>query len=81
MKAVVDVHRGRPFSRISREITIAAKSGGGDPAMNPRLRTLLLRSRDANVPADNIDRAIRKGTGDLLRTSSRCFPAKRWTRP
>jgi YebC/PmpR family DNA-binding regulatory protein len=65
IKAVVDVRRGKVFSRISREITIAAKSGGGDPAMNPRLRTLLLKGRDANMPAENIERAIKKGTGEL----------------
>jgi YebC/PmpR family DNA-binding regulatory protein len=65
IKAVVDVRRGKLFSRLSREITIAAKSGGGDPAANPRLRTLLLKGRDANMPADNIDRAIKKGTGEL----------------
>lgn len=64
-KAVLDVRRGKVFSRISREITIAAKSGGGDPAMNPRLRTLVLKGRDANMPAENIDRAIKKGTGEL----------------
>ena len=64
-KAVLDVRRGKVFSRLSREITIAAKSGGGDPAMNPRLRTLVLKARDANMPADNVDRAIKKGTGEL----------------
>jgi YebC/PmpR family DNA-binding regulatory protein len=65
IKAVLDVRRGKVFSRLSREITIAAKSGGGDPAMNPRLRTLMLKARDANLPADNIDRAIKKGIGEL----------------
>jgi YebC/PmpR family DNA-binding regulatory protein len=65
IKAVVDVRRGKVFSRLSREITIAARSGGSDPAMNPRLRTLLLKARDANMPADNIERAIKKGTGEL----------------
>jgi YebC/PmpR family DNA-binding regulatory protein len=64
-KGVLDVRRGKVFSRISREITIAAKAGGGDPAMNPRLRTLVLKARDANMPADNIERAIKKGTGEL----------------
>jgi YebC/PmpR family DNA-binding regulatory protein len=64
-KAVLDVRRGKVFSRLSREITIAAKAGGGDPAMNPRLRTLVLKARDANMPADNVDRAITKGTGEL----------------
>lgn len=65
IKAVLDVRRGKVFSRLSREITIAAKAGGGDPGMNPRLRTILGKARDANMPADNIDRAIKKGTGDL----------------
>jgi YebC/PmpR family DNA-binding regulatory protein len=51
------------FSKLSREITIAAKIGGGDPSMNPRLRMVLLKCRAANMPNDNIDRAIKKGTG------------------
>jgi YebC/PmpR family DNA-binding regulatory protein len=65
IKAVVDVRRGKLFSRISRDITISAKAAGGDPAMNPRLRTILMKARDANMPADNIERAIKKGTGEL----------------
>lgn len=65
VKAVLDVRRGKVFSRLSREITIAAKSGGGDAAMNPRLRTLVLKARDANMPTENVDRAIKKGTGEL----------------
>ena len=65
IKAVLDVRKGKVFSRLSREITIAAKSGGGDPAMNPRLRTLLTKARDANMPAENVDRAVKKGTGAL----------------
>ena len=65
IKAVVVVRRGKVFSRLSREMTIAARAGGGDPAMNPRLRTLLLKARDANMPADNIERAVKKGTGEL----------------
>jgi YebC/PmpR family DNA-binding regulatory protein len=65
LKAVTDAKKGKVFSRFSREITIAAKSGGGDPAMNPRLRTILLKAKEANMPADNIDRAIKKGTGEL----------------
>ena len=64
-KAVLDLRRGKVFSRLSREITITAKAGGGDPGANPRLRTLLLKARDANMPADNVDRAIKKGTGEL----------------
>ncbi len=63
-KAVVDLRRGKVFSRLSREITIAARSGGTDPATNPRLRTLLVKARDANMPAENVERAIRKGTGE-----------------
>jgi len=64
-KAVTDARKGKVFSRVAREITIAAKAGGGDPGMNPRLRTILLKAREANMPADNIDRAIKKGTGEL----------------
>src|SRR5215216_2967372 len=62
-KGAIDAKRGKIFSKLSREITIAAKLGGGDPNMNPRLRMALLKSRGANMPSDNIDRAIKKGTG------------------
>lgn len=65
LKAVTDSRKGKVFSRLSRDITLAAKSGGGDPNGNARLRTLLLKARDANMPADNVDRAIKKGTGEL----------------
>jgi YebC/PmpR family DNA-binding regulatory protein len=65
IKAVKDPRRGKLFSRLSRDITISAKAGGGDPAMNPRLRTILMKARDANMPAENIDRAVKKGTGEL----------------
>lgn len=64
-KAITDSRRGKVFSRLSREITVAAKAGGGDPAGNARLRTLLLKAREANMPVDNVDRAIKKGTGEL----------------
>lgn len=64
-KAAVDAKRGKIFSTISKEITIAAKEGGGSPEMNPRLRTALLKAKGANMPSDNIDRAIKKGTGEL----------------
>lgn len=64
-KGANDAKRGKIFSRISRDITLAAKDGGGDPDANPRLRTVLLKARQANMPADNIDRAIKKGTGEL----------------
>jgi len=65
LKAVTDARKGKVFSRLSREITIAAKAGGGDPEGNARLRTLVLKAREANMPADNVDRAIKKGTGEL----------------
>jgi YebC/PmpR family DNA-binding regulatory protein len=65
LKAVTDARKGKIFSRISRDITMTARAGGGDPAGNARLRTLLLKAREANMPADNVDRAIKKGTGEL----------------
>jgi len=65
LKAVTDARKGKVFSRLSRDITLAAKAGGGDPDGNARLRTLLLKAREANLPADNVTRAIKKGTGEL----------------
>jgi len=65
LKAVTDSRKGKVFSRLARDITLAAKSGGGNPDGNARLRTLLLKARDANMPADNVERAIKKGTGEL----------------
>ena len=62
-KGAVDAKRGKIFSKLSREITIASEFGGGDPDMNPRLRMVLLKCRTANMPRDNIERAIKKGTG------------------
>ena len=62
-KGAIDAKRGKIFSKLAREITIAAKLGGGDPDMNPRLRMVLLKCRTANMPKDNIERAIKKGTG------------------
>jgi YebC/PmpR family DNA-binding regulatory protein len=62
-KGAIDAKRGKIFAKLSKEITIAAKIGGGDPAMNPRLRMALLKCRGANMPNDNIERAIKKGTG------------------
>lgn len=64
-KGAADAKRGKIFSRIAKEITVAAKIGGGDPAGNPRLRTVLLSARGANMPKDNIEKAIKKGTGEL----------------
>lgn len=65
LKAVTDARKGKVFSRLARDITLAAKSGGGSPDANARLRTLLLKAREANMPADNVERAIKKGTGEL----------------
>lgn len=62
-KGAIDAKRGKIFFKLGREITIAAKLAGGDPDMNPRLRMALLRCRAANMPNDNIERAIKKGTG------------------
>src|SRR5215468_6027497 len=62
-KGAIDAKRGKIFSKLSKEISIASKIGGADPGMNPRLRMVLLKSRAANMPSDNIDRAIKKGTG------------------
>ena len=64
-KGAVDAKRGKVFSKLGKEMTVAAKHGGGDPGFNPRLRTILLKAKAANMPADNIDRAIKKGTGEL----------------
>ncbi len=62
-KGALDAKRGKIFSKLSKEISIAAKLGGPDPAMNPRLRMVLLKCRAANMPNDNIERAIKKGVG------------------
>lgn len=65
VKAKVDAIRGRQFTKVIKEITIAARMGGGDASSNPRLRTALVAAKDCNMPKDNIDRAIKKGTGEL----------------
>src|SRR5437868_921895 len=62
-KGAIDAKRGKIFSKLSKEISIATKLAGGDPAMNPRLRMVLLKCRAANMPNDNIERAIKRGTG------------------
>ena len=62
-KGAIDAKRGKIFSKLAKEITVAAKQGGGDKDMNPRLRMVLLKCRAANMPAENIDRAIKKGLG------------------
>lgn len=64
-KAAVDAKRGKIFTRIIREITIAARLGGGDPEANPRLRTAIAAARDVNMPMKNIENAIKRGTGEI----------------
>ncbi len=64
-KGTLDAKRGKIFSKLGREISVACKHGGGDPGFNPRLRTILMKARASNMPVDNIDRAIKKGTGEL----------------
>ncbi|MBT3274917.1 MAG: YebC/PmpR family DNA-binding transcriptional regulator [Spirochaetales bacterium] len=64
-KGANDAKRGKLFTKVIMEITVAARMGGGDEAANPRLRAALLRAKSANMPKDNVDRAIKKGTGDL----------------
>jgi YebC/PmpR family DNA-binding regulatory protein len=62
-KGAIDAKRARIFAKLSREIAVAARQAGGDPDMNPRLRMVLLKCRTANMPSENIERAIKKGTG------------------
>src|ERR1700735_5245729 len=64
-KGALDAKRGKIFTRLIKEITIAAKGGGGDPDGNPRLRGAIVAAKAENMPADNIKRAIQKGTGEL----------------
>ena len=64
-KGALDAKRGKIFTRLIKEISIAAKNGGGDPDSNPRLRTAILAAKAENMPADNIKRAIQRGTGEL----------------
>ena len=64
-KGVLDVKRGKIFSRLAKEITVAARMGGGDPGMNPRLRSAILAAKAQNMPNDNVERAVKKGTGEV----------------
>jgi YebC/PmpR family DNA-binding regulatory protein len=64
-KAAADAKRGAAFTKLIKEITVAARQGGGDPAGNARLRSAIDAARAANMPSDNIDRAVKKGTGEL----------------
>jgi YebC/PmpR family DNA-binding regulatory protein len=64
-KAATDAKRGRAFTKLIRELTIASRTGGGDPNTNPRLRTAIAAAKNENMPNDNIERAIQRGTGQL----------------
>jgi YebC/PmpR family DNA-binding regulatory protein len=63
-KGAADAKRGKIFTRIIKELTVAARNGGGDPNMNPRLRTIIAEAKANNMPRENIERAIRRGTGE-----------------
>ena len=64
-KGALDAKRGKVFTRIIKELTVAARNGGGDPEMNPRLRTIIAEAKSVNMPSDNIKKAIQRGTGEL----------------
>jgi|SRR5688572_27533251 YebC/PmpR family DNA-binding regulatory protein len=64
-KGAADAKRGKVFTRIIKELTVAARAGGGDPDSNPRLRTIVAEAKSVNMPAENIKRAIQRGTGEL----------------
>ena len=64
-KAAVDAKRGKIYTKLAREITVAARKGGGDPEFNPRLRTAIEKARKFNMPKENIERAIKRGTGEI----------------
>ncbi len=64
-KGAADAKRGQMFTKLIKEISISARHGGGDPEANPRLRTVILKAKAGNMPKENIDRAIKKGTGEL----------------
>ena len=63
-KGAADAKRGKAFTRIIKELTVAARNGGGDPGINPRLRTIIADAKANNMPRENIERAIRRGTGE-----------------
>src|SRR6188474_2940605 len=63
-KGAADAKRGKIFTRIIKELSVAARNGGGDPGMNPRLRTIIAEAKASNMPRENIERAIRRGTGE-----------------
>src|SRR5918998_6678933 len=64
-KAANDKARGKLFAKVLRQVEVAAREGGGDPDMNPTLRTMVQKARDASIPMDTIERAVKRGTGEL----------------
>jgi len=64
-KAAADAKKGKVFTRLIKEITVAARMGGGDPSMNPRLRLAMDKAQEANMPKDNVERAVKRGSGEL----------------
>src|SRR5687768_16113794 len=64
-KGAADAARGKLFAKLIRQVEVAARQGGGDPDMNPTLRTMFQKARDASVPLDTIERAVKRGTGQL----------------
>ena len=68
-KAIIDAKKGKAFSKVSKEITVAAKMGGGNAEMNPRLRLAIEKAKEVNMPSDNVKRAVMKGTGELPGTT------------
>ena len=64
-KGAADAKRGKLFAKLIRQVEVAARQGGGDPESNPTLRTMYQKARDASVPLDTIDRAVKRGTGEL----------------
>ncbi len=64
-KAIIDAKKGKTFSKISKELSVAARMGGSNPDMNPRLRTAMEKAKEVNMPSENVKRAVQKGTGEL----------------
>ncbi|HMX62988.1 MAG TPA: YebC/PmpR family DNA-binding transcriptional regulator, partial [Candidatus Sumerlaeota bacterium] len=64
-KALIDAKRGKLFTKVIKELTVAARMGGSDPGSNPRLRTAIQAAKDVNMPKDTMDRAVKKGAGEL----------------
>ena len=75
-KGAADAKRGKVFTRLIKEMTVAARGGGGDPDMNPRLRTIIAEAKANNMPRENVERAIRRGTGEEQGVSYKRSPTK-----